>query len=79
MTDEKKIDLDYEKIVMLRKCMGTLFHDEAVPNIIVAMSSFLVELYDSNIDKKIDKKVDLESFLKDFCLMTLSANREEIG
>ena len=75
MTDEKKIDLDYEKIVMLRKCMGTLFHDEAVPNIIVAMSSFLVELYDSNINKK----VELESFLKDFCLMTLSANREEIG
>ena len=75
MTDEKKIDLDYEKIVMLRKCMGTLFDDEAVSNIIVAMSSFLVELYNNNIDKE----VDLESFLKDFCLMTLSANRKEIG
>lgn len=75
MTDEKKINLDYEKVVMLRKCMGTLFDDEAVPNIIVAMSSFLVELYNNNIDKK----VDLESFLKDFCLMTLSANRKEIG
>ena len=75
MTDEKKKYLDYEKVVMLRNCMGTLFDGEDASNIIVAMSSFLVELYNNNIDKE----VDLESFLKDFCLMTLSANRKEIG